>query len=101
MFDGVQVGRLRAETSVAGESHEFTGGGFESDYGEVALLLRCEPALHAFDAAGVIVVERGGVEDGVVEDFKDGLSVLLKVALDEWGHVDARFAGGLRRGSRR
>jgi len=83
VFDGVFVSRPGAEGAVAGEAEEQAIVSDRADDGESAFALGLEPRAHVVQRARLVIVKRGGVDDGVVEDIEDGRGVGRFGAVEE------------------
>jgi hypothetical protein len=84
VLDRVLVGRALAEHAVSGEAEEQSGIVLETDDRITSLGLRFKPAHHPLGGARRVVVQRGGIRDGIVEDFQDRRRMPLRLAVDEF-----------------
>jgi hypothetical protein len=83
MLDAVLERRPGAERAVAGETEQAAVRVLDPDHRKAAGALGREPADHAFRRARPVVVERGGMGDGLVEDLQDRAGMALFGAFDE------------------
>src|SRR5258706_6731856 len=71
MFDGVFITGEGAEGPITAKADEFAVVRHETDDGEIAARLVLEPGGHRSGCARFVFVERGRVQDGVVENIED------------------------------
>jgi hypothetical protein len=70
----------KAESAPAGEAQQLAGGVEGADDGKAAGLLGGEPGRHGLQGARLVLVQRGAVGDGLVEDGQDGAGVRVGLA---------------------
>lgn len=83
VLDRIFIGREGAKGAITGEAHEFPRVINGADHGVVAFRFRLEPGLHHGGRARLVVVERGGVDDGFVQDGENRAGVGL-IATDDF-----------------
>src|SRR5689334_10627238 len=83
MLDSIFVSWKRAKRPVAPEAHKPAGIVLNADDRIISFRLGLEPGRHHFLRARFVIIKRGGIEDGLIEDSQNGISMAITGALDD------------------
>lgn len=89
VLNGIFIGRTRPKRAVACKAHQSAGLINSANHRVMAGSLASKPLVHIVHGTGLVVIKGRGMEDGVVEDIKNGLAVSCQLAGDE-GHEGVR-----------